>query len=229
MNAKKNLGASLLVCAVLASPAAFAASVTYDFTGTTTSASGDYASIADGTTITGTYTINVANGVPSQSVLPVSLTSAWSIHEYSGTAYSIPSNSAYVFSSTANVGAFSYQTSAIPGAYASGSIVLGANAGSVYIGQETQFTTSTLTSYGISDVDLTNTSGNPYTIDGLPVFSGATAGSGYFTTGGGSINGEVMYNITSLTAVPLPAAAWLLLSGLVGVGVMARKRRGIAA
>jgi hypothetical protein len=40
----------------------------------------------------------------------------------------------------------------------------------------------------------------------------------------------VMDNFTyNATAVPLPASAWLMLSGLVGVGVMARKRRGIAA
>ena len=33
----------------------------------------------------------------------------------------------------------------------------------------------------------------------------------------------------SVSAVPFPASAWLMLSGLVGVGVMARKRRRIAA
>jgi hypothetical protein len=77
---------------------------------------------------------------------------------------------------------------------------------------------------------LNNSSGNPYSSDGLPVFSGATTSTGdEFVTEGGSINGVVKYNITSLTAVPLPASVWLMLSGLVGVGVMARKRRGIAA
>jgi hypothetical protein len=207
---------------VLASPAAFAASVTYDFTGTVTYASGSYAS-TDGTTITGTYTINVANGVPSQSALPVSLTSLWYSQENSGTDYSppIPSNSAYVFSSTAKVGAFSYQTSAIPGAFNSISYVQGYPTD--YLGAEQQNPTSS--SYGTSYFQLNNSSGNPYSIAGLPVFSGATTGSGYFETTGGSINGAVDYNITSLTAVPLPASAWLLLSGLVGVGAMARKRR----
>jgi len=35
----------------------------------------------------------------------------------------------------------------------------------------------------------------------------------------------VTYNITSLTPVPLPAAAWLMLSGLGGLGLVGRKRK----
>jgi hypothetical protein len=33
------------------------------------------------------------------------------------------------------------------------------------------------------------------------------------------------FRIADTSAVPLPAAAWLLLSGLSGIGAMARRRR----
>jgi hypothetical protein len=42
-------------------------------------------------------------------------------------------------------------------------------------------------------------------------------------TVGGGYGGTI-----SVTAVPVPAAAWLLLSGLVGVGAMARRRKSEA-
>ena len=216
MNATKNLGASLVACTVLAAPAAFADSVTYNFTGTVIGAGGIYASIADGTTVTGTYTINVANGVPSQSLLPVSLTSTWYSQEYSGTANSLPANSAYVFSSTANVGIFSYQTSAVPGGYFSETFVEGYNGGASYVALETQETAGN--SYTQSQFNLTNSGGNAYSIAGLPVFAGATTGD--FVSDSGGVYSQLDYNLTSLTLapVPLPAAAWLLLSALGALG-----------
>jgi hypothetical protein len=39
----------------------------------------------------------------------------------------------------------------------------------------------------------------------------------------GSNGGHFLGSVTAVAAVPLPAAAWLLLSGLVGVGAMARR------
>jgi hypothetical protein len=44
----------------------------------------------------------------------------------------------------------------------------------------------------------------------------------------GALNGASM-SVVGAPQVPLPAAAWLLLSGLAGVGSMVRRRRGAAA
>lgn len=52
---------------------------------------------------------------------------------------------------------------------------------------------------------------------------GAIQGALYLETGNPS--DVTALTSGSLTAVPLPAAAWLLLSGLVGVGAIARTRR----
>jgi hypothetical protein len=48
---------------------------------------------------------------------------------------------------------------------------------------------------------------------------------GYFIQGYQSYALEFGGNVTvTMTVVPLPAAAWVLLSGLAGVGAMARRR-----
>jgi len=212
------------VALALGSPAAFAGSVTYEFTGTVTSSTGSYGSIASGTSVTGTYTINVGNGIAGQSLLPVSLTSNWYSQEQSGSSFSLPSNGAYVFSSTATVGTASYSTSTTPGTYNSTTYVYGYNGGASYEGFEENY--STATSATESFFNLSNSSGNPYSSSGLPVFAAATTGSGEFELiSGGATTGSINYNITALTPVPLPAAAWLLLSGLGGLGLFGRPRK----
>jgi PEP-CTERM motif len=45
----------------------------------------------------------------------------------------------------------------------------------------------------------------------------------FFAALGGDNIGPILDNV-SLTAVPLPAAAWLLLSGLAGLGFVGRRK-----
>jgi hypothetical protein len=218
------LGLALLVGPV----AANATAVTYDFTGNVTGASGIYASA--GATVTGTYTIDVGAGNPSQSVLPVSFSSNWYSQALGGTAYGGPTPSSLVFASTLSSGGVTYSNTT-PSSAGSDSLVEGfVDRGSgtlpnTYFADDAESSNSNnsvqsdFRLYGGTGADA------PFDASGLPVFSNATSNSGTLESDNLGLVSQLTYTITSLAPVPLPASAWLLLSGLVGVGVMARKRR----
>jgi hypothetical protein len=68
-------------------------------------------------------------------------------------------------------------------------------------------------SFNLTDAPTGGSPANLYGLIGLTNYLG-TAGSGV---------GYIAANSDTYSAVPLPAAAWLFLSGLVGIGVVARK------
>ncbi len=216
---------ALLVAAIfVAVPiAANADSVTYDFTGTVTSTTGlFYGSIATGTTVFGTYTINISNAVSNQSTLPVSTAAFWNADEGSGAIFGIPTpNSAYVFSSTANVGAYSYRTNPVPGAYASASYVTG-NDASYMNAEEEQCPDA----QDCTESNFSLSGSNVYSPSGLPVYSASLAlAKGMIYSENAGNTSTVYYNVTSLTPVPIPTSAWLMAGGLGVLGTWVRKRR----
>jgi len=210
---------ALLFGYLIAAPiAANAASVTYDFTGTVTTATGSYS--GDTGTVTGTITINIANANPAQSTLPVSLSSTWVAQEYTGSEFGTTPSGAYVFSDTVSVGGVHIYSTPGPGAYESLSYVDNASGG--YEATENQY----LTPSSAVGSNIYLYGANTYTSAGVPTGFALNAGnsndSGAVEATGGS---QLDYTITSLTPVPLPAATWLMLSGLGGIGVFARKKR----
>ena len=83
----KTVSLALLALYGVLSGAAQAHSAIYDFTGTVTQASGIYASIPIGATVTGTYTFELSNANPAQSSGTIGSTSSWGAELFGGSYY----------------------------------------------------------------------------------------------------------------------------------------------
>lgn len=222
----------IVACGAAAPDTAPADTITYDFTGIVTSATGDYTNVPIGATVTGTYTFDLGNANPPQSLFPISLSSNWYAEEYTGSDYGTAPSSAYVFTDMASSSDFAHSSPA-PGGYVSETYVQGyvANSSYEYSGFNLQRPTSDTNTYAQSYfiLGLGGTASSPqWGSNGLPlpIVSGNSSNVGAVqAVTNDNLTASLEYEITSLTPVPLPAAAWLLLSGLGALGFFARKRQ----
>jgi hypothetical protein len=213
--------------------AANAAAITYDFTGTVTSATGIYSSAA--ATVTGSFTIDLANADPSVSNSPTT-SGLWQETSYGGSDYGRPLPSALVDWSVIDSGGIAYSTPPVGPADVA-SVVLGyttstngpsppANGYAVIADQE--LATGVITE---SSFTLIGGTGSSFNSDGLPVFSNSISAVGELWSGvnGEPVTDELLFDINSMTLapVPLPSTAWLMLCGLGGLGVLLKKRRAV--
>ncbi len=240
--------AAVLICALIASPAAFSQAVTYDFTGAATFGGFGFGPglIPVGTPVSGTYTFDYSDHLEG------AIGSAeWSVSSEAPLFYSGPAPNPLVFSSTSQVGGselgdFEYTTlvpalvSSPPSSTVVPQIVLSAVQGATN-GSESSFTASESWAIapdyvGGSSLSIFNPHG-AYSPNGLPILAGATSAVGEF---GGLFAGEaaqVNFKITSLTPASVTAApemdsstAYAAITLLIGSLLVVRStktRRGL--
>lgn len=217
---------------ILLPAAVQAQAVTYDFTGAVTFVSGVYGAIPLGSTVDGTYTFNLANASPTQSMGVVgSPSQAWTSELFGGSFYlSAPTPvSSVVFSSTAQVDGFTY-ASAPPSTYLTSSEVLtfGPPTSSDYDADELICPSSA--SCNSSSLHGNDMFGINYTSAGLPEFAASPSGwSGEFATG--PQDGSTDYlefsisSLTPVTAAPEPTTLSLLGFGAASLCFVGRRKR----
>jgi hypothetical protein len=189
-----------------------ATAVTYDFTGEVFSANGSLGAVQGD--ISGTLTLDLENAEISSGV--IGGTTTWTRAEQGGTHF--------VFSMTAFSGSTPLYSTGEAGAYSSQSSIQGGN-GAFYEASESQMEDPAGLNSRSSSVGLSGES--VYDANGLPNFAAAGEfASGSFTTEVNGVSGTVDFGISSVTPtpVPLPAAAWLLISGLCGLAALKQRR-----
>ena len=236
-----NLGLKgfLIAAALTASGAVGAQQVTYDFTGTVTSSG--FGSIAAGTAVTGTYTINLGNADPGLSDNGINKYEPWSRDTAGGALFSSLDSSPQtgsVFSSSVVVGTPTTATFANSGLSAIGNLSSILGGSDYYSGSVTDYTSAT--SFVSSSFNLADLTEAPFGATGLPVFGVNTTGTGvlefvsnYAPGNSGYNERQLDYSITSLSRVEAPeinaasAASGLTLL-LGGLAVLRGRRRAAA-
>jgi hypothetical protein len=223
----KILGLGLTLAALTAS----AQEQTYDFTGTVTDSSVN--SVVAGMTVSGTYTVNIANtdtsafdGNDEGAIGP----GPWLRATDGGAFYhNTPVPTGTVFSSTVTVGFATYGNAA-PSALGSASEVRGGtNVGNFYGADDTEFTSPS--SFVESELFINDTAKAPFALTGLPLFGATSSGTGSLlfasnatdTDGFSYTSTQIDYSLTSFTVQKAPeigaagmaSGLTLLLGGLV--------------
>ncbi len=195
-----------------------AQAITFDFSGIVTSST-NAPSVLSGMTITGSYTIDLANGNPYAGSGSVNYFAPW-VYAVSQSPDGNPLGAAYVepgpvFASTATVGSFNYASVASP-LFPNASEVTGSDQGGSYFAFETASPNSLFT--GSSSFEIT---GNPaYSPTGSPLFGPGSEGTGDIVVDVGGRQSVIDYNIKSIAAAPemdpasIASALTLLLGGL---------------
>lgn len=202
-----------IICSLFVPTISLAQSATYTFTGTAFDGTGEYASVPDGATITGTYTFDYSAAIPSQSAG----ISSQEVSEYArgGSIFGTPAPSGFVFSFTAQVDGLTIATDPV-NSYDTQSFVLGQGANftaSEFVGSASGASSSSFFRFN----DAINTTS--FSSAGFPIYQPGAPNLGFIENSldGGS---ELRYGLNTLApasiapAVPEPGTNAMILVGL---------------
>ena len=225
----------ILAILTLGTAVASASPVTYDFTGYTTTVTGSFDSL-EGAAVSGSFTIDFDAAIASQSSGTPGSSASWASKASGGVNQSLPLPPALVFSESVTLNGKTYTSAPLSPFFSASSVSGETSDGELNAGVAFESPTLDITEWGSSFVSISPGKVTAYLSNGLPNLDAVdhTTSSGYFSlvTGSRSVTGfsasEFDFSIASLASspppVPLPAAGWLLASGLGVLAVTTRSK-----